>query len=85
VICVSGHAYHRWRARATDAQCGPADAWTDGQSIECPVLDGDEFRYHDATETVLVRKETTLVTVIDVHTASSGVREAVETAGGESA
>jgi hypothetical protein len=49
----------------------------DGQRLPEHGLDGDEVRYHDHSGTVLVRKNETLVTVIDIHGATERLRAAV--------
>ena len=77
-ITVSGHIVRkRWFQRSNDVTMAPEDAWHEGVPIYGHGLDGDEVRYHEYTETVLVRKNDTLVTVIDEPTAKRSVRMAV--------
>jgi len=84
MIRVSDHAINQWLKRSDDPSLPPAAAWMAGTTVTCGVLDGDEFRYHPGSETVLVRRDDTLVTVIDPETAiDDRVREAVATVGGD--
>jgi hypothetical protein len=55
----------------------PLEAWHQGERLENHGLDGDEARYHARSGTVLVRKDDTLVTVVDVETAIQPVQDAV--------
>lgn len=62
---VSKHAWKRWEQRADDPDCDIRVAWADGQRCTALGCHGDELRYHEPTETILVRRLGTLVTVID--------------------
>jgi len=66
-IHVTDHAHDRWAERADHSSAaGPQIAWSEGVVITVPHgLDGDEVRYHAASETVLVRRNASIVTVID--------------------
>ncbi|QLG64039.1 hypothetical protein HUG12_10775 [Halorarum salinum] len=55
----------------------PAGAWLDAKEIHRHGLDGDEARYHRPSDTVLVRKDDTLVTVISLENAKYSVHAAV--------
>ncbi|WP_134671736.1 hypothetical protein [Halorussus marinus] len=83
---VSKHVRgERWAQRSADPVMNPVDAWADATEIFGHGLDGDEVRYHEHSETVLVRKDDTLVTVIDATTAKRSVRHAIHHFGGGSA
>jgi hypothetical protein len=75
----------RWFQRSDDPVMAPEDAWADATTIHGHGLEGDEVRYHEHTETVLVRKNDTLVTVIDAPTAKWTVRQAVQQFGRDQA
>lgn len=72
---ISEHAAERWhqrRSEPADGQTvGPQVAWVDAQVVPAAsyLFDCDSARYHEATDTVFLRKDTTIVTVLD---ASSG-------------
>lgn len=84
MIVVSEHAAKQWLARTDAPDVFPITAWEQGVPIECDALSGDEFRYHDASDTILIRRNETIVTVIDPATAAADrVREAVAAVGGE--
>lgn len=59
-------------------------AWADATEIDGHGLEGDEVRYHALSETVIIRKTNTLVTVIAVEDAILTVRMAVSHVGGGS-
>jgi hypothetical protein len=62
------HAERRWRQRATYAgEYQPSEAWHDGAPIPITEtsLEGDGARYHAPTETVLIRRDGAIVTVLD--------------------
>ena len=67
----------RWLQRSDDPVMDPVDAWEHGRLLRGHGLEGDEVRYHEHTETVLVRKSTNLVTVLDASDLPSQVRYAV--------
>ena len=72
-IPVTDHAHDRWAERADHSSAaGPQVAWHQGEQITVPHgLSGDEVRYHAPSETVLVRLDRSIVTVID---AADGVK-----------
>ena len=83
---VSDHvSERRWLQRSDDPVMDPLDAWADATPIYGHGLEGDEVRHHAHTGTVLVRKDDTLVTAIDVEGAKQSVRRAVHYFGGEQA
>lgn len=77
-IVVSAHAYERWHERTDAPGHGPRVAWFNGFGIDCRAIDADEARYHQPTDTVLIRKEGTLVTVLDVADSRAPVQDAVD-------
>lgn len=72
-IRVTDHAHDRWAERADHSSAaGPQVAWSEGVAITVPHgIDSDEVRYHAPSETVLVRRNAAIVTVID---ATDGVK-----------
>jgi hypothetical protein len=72
-IHVTDHALDRWWERADHSSvAGPQIAWHLADTITAPHgLDGDEVRYHAPSETVLVRRDGSIVTIID---ATDGVK-----------
>lgn len=72
-IRVTDHAHERWAERADHSSvAGPQVAWHEGVPITVPHgLNGDEVRYHAPSETVLVRQNASIVTIID---AGDGVK-----------
>ncbi|MCU4799716.1 hypothetical protein OB920_04965 [Halobacteria archaeon HArc-gm2] len=83
---VSSHvSERRWLQRSDNPIMDPVDAWADATPIYGHGLEGDEVRHHDHTGTVLVRKDDTLVTAIDVEGAKRSIRNAVRVWGGEQA
>lgn len=83
MIVVSKHAADRWADRSDRPDLPPAVAWLHAEPVRDPPLSGDEFRYHDSADVLLIRKDRTLVTVIDIATARPRVRAAVVADGGE--
>lgn len=80
-IHVSDHAALRWTQRA-NATVGPRVAWFDAQTITADHgLYADEARYHPDTDTVLIRKDDTLVTVIPVSDSRPRLQQAVRRLG----
>jgi len=67
----------RWPQRSDDPDVEPLTAWAEGTRIPGTGLDADEVRYHERTETVLLRRNNTLVTVLDATTANPAVRNAI--------
>lgn len=62
---LSAHARSRWASRAAVPWVDPLLAWTAGVTLPESAFDADEVRYHRRSETVLVRQDTTIVTVVD--------------------
>ncbi|NHN59830.1 MULTISPECIES: hypothetical protein [Halorussus] len=81
---VSDHAERRWLERSEAPCMAVLNAWGAATPIYGHGLEGDEVRYHELSETVLVRKNTQLVTVIHAPTAKLTVRRAVHHFGGRS-
>jgi len=81
---VSRHAQQRWIQRSSLPSMDPLVAWRspDAQLLRNHDLDGDEVRYHEPSDAVLVRKDDTLVTVIHAPSAKWRVRAAVRHVGG---
>lgn len=85
-VAVSDHAHDRWAERAPETEQPPVVAWVDAAgmpghvAVTCGV---DEVRYHRETNTALLRRGMTLVTVLsmdpmDIDTSRGhAVREAV--------
>jgi len=76
-VSVTDHAFRRWHQRSDCPALDPAVAWVQAIEFECPTLEGDEIRYHEDSNTCLVRKDSDLVTVIDVSEAPWETRQAV--------
>jgi hypothetical protein len=80
-IELSEHAVERWKARTpSSTKIGPRVAWLDAEDAVVPEptgLDADEVRYHAPTRTVLLRKDSHMVTVIDLSALRTQARRAV--------
>jgi len=76
-VSLTDQAFRRWHQRSDCASLNPVVAWIEGEAFDCPSLEGDEIRFHERSNTCLVRKDTHLVTVIDVSEAPWETREAV--------
>jgi len=76
-VDVTNHAAIRWHQHTSSPGVGPVVAWTQGEPCSPPTLEADEVRYHRPTDTLLLKKEGVLVTVIDVQTARPAIRSAV--------
>lgn len=76
-IIVSRHAADRWHQRTDSPGVGPIVAWNRAERRDVRDLNGDEIRYHRASETLLVRKGRVLVTVVDAPTARRQIRQDV--------
>jgi hypothetical protein len=79
---VSAHAAVRWKQRAPDADACPRTAWREALPVPCEGLRGDEVRYHAETDCALVRKDTTLVTVVQVESGRPELKHACRHARG---
>lgn len=66
MIHVSAHAAKRWTERTEPGAVEPKTAWVTGVRVRDAedVVDADECRYHRETETILVRRDTTIVTIL---------------------
>lgn len=69
----SGHVRNRFAQRAPRFP-GALAAWLEAKPFTGGDLTGDEFRYHRETNTVLIRNDDTLTTVISASTARSAVQ-----------
>lgn len=76
-IVVSTHAADRWHERTDSPGIGPVVAWSEAERRDVPGIHGDEVRYHDEAEVILVAKGGVLVTVIDVASARPRAKEAI--------
>jgi len=63
-IEVTDHAALRWHQRTHDPGVGPIVAWLEADPADPEGVVGDEVRYHEPTDTYLVRRQTRLVTVL---------------------
>lgn len=84
-IYITDHALTRWHERKSpDTMVGPRVAWIDGVRLESPHgLDVREVRYHAGSQTLLLRKQNRLVTVLDAITVQGRARQALlRTVGG---
>lgn len=81
---ASEHARTRWVQRVGVGGVGVAAGWLEAVSLEghghgCH---GDEARYHRESNTVMVRKDDTITTVMDGRALKESTRRAVERAAG---
>lgn len=75
-INLSTHAVKRWHERTDSPGVGPRYAWDEAKKVEnVPGVYGDEFRYHSATGTIMIRKGNTLATVIRTIPGSRRVKQ----------
>jgi len=75
---ITSHALKRWNERSDVPKIYPGSAWNEAATVVGTDLDADEVRYHSLTGTLLLRKDTSLVTVIDVETTSRQTRTAID-------
>lgn len=70
---IAKHAHERWQYRARPTADSVRRAWKDGDADDRLLehIEGDEARYHEESETVLIRKDTAIVTVFDAETLRS--------------
>lgn len=66
---VTEHAAERWDQRTHSGSVAPEAAWQDGTRVPDAedVTNGDECRYHRPTETILVRRDHAITTVLLAH------------------
>jgi hypothetical protein len=87
-IVVSQHAARRWRERGDADRLTATDAWNEAQRVT-GVLTGshaDETRYHAASDTILIRSDTTLVSVFEAEFVAGDLPDSVRALrGGEDA
>ena len=76
-VYVTDHAAERWHERTATPGIGPIVAWNESERREVSELTGDEIRYHPATESLLIRKDGVLVTVIDASTARPSIQHEI--------
>jgi hypothetical protein len=78
-VSLTDHAFRRWHQRSEEPSTDPLVAWLQGVEVEVEytALEGDEVRYHEATDTCLVRKDDAVVTVIEVSEAPWRTQQAV--------
>ena len=64
---ITNHAHERYRQRARPTAPPVRRAWKDGVTDDRldDRVDGDEIRYHAPSETVLVRRDHCITTVLD--------------------
>lgn len=63
-VDVTTHAALRWHQRTQDPGVGPVVAWSEATPVDPVGVYGDEIRYHEPTDTYLVRRQSRLVTVL---------------------
>lgn len=65
-VHLSAHAAHRWDNRTPADSVSPEQAWADARPSDrlTGYTHADEARFHRPTETVLVRRGPTIVTVL---------------------
>jgi hypothetical protein len=76
VIEISKHARQQWRDRADTPGLDPQLAWIVGVPLD-RVPDFEEGRYHGQSETVLLRRGTTIVTVYDARDVTAEIRATI--------
>lgn len=62
---LSAHARSRWATRSALPWLDPTLAWAAAVKLPESAFDAEEVRYHRRSETLLVRRDTTIVTVVD--------------------
>jgi hypothetical protein len=67
-INLTDHAAVRWKQRTDNPGVGPIVAWNEAIRAEPADVVADEVRYHESTDTLLVRRQTRLVTVLPADT-----------------
>lgn len=77
-IELSAHARSRWDSRSAVPWLDPVLAWYAAVELKESAFDADEVRYHRRSETVLVRCDTTIVTVVDATDVRQATRAAID-------
>lgn len=83
-VAVGGHGADRWDRRTSPGSVAPETAWR--SAWEMPLIseyrDADELRYYQPENVVLMRRDATLCTVLDMGRVQSAqaraLRRAVE-------
>lgn len=75
----SDHALERWETRAR-FDMDLMEAWRQATEVSGSGISGDEIRYHLGSNTFIVRKDDTLVTVLWEGSTSKRARKAAERA-----
>jgi len=84
-LYITSHALKRWNERSEVPRIYPGTAWKEGTAVVGTEFEADEVRYHSLTGTLLLRKDRSLITVIDVETTSRQTRAAIDRQAGGSA
>jgi len=84
-IIVSNSAADSWHKHTDSPGVGPIVAWNESERRDVRHLNGDEIRYHQGTETLLIRRGDVLVTVVDALDASRHIRQDIYGPEGEPA
>lgn len=80
-VQLSQHAKLRWTMRSGEMRMTLATAWEAAVEIhEHGDLTVDEVRYHEETETLLLRRGSWVTTVLEAQYADQAVQAAVEAA-----
>ncbi|MGZ0745714.1 hypothetical protein [Haloparvum sp. AD34] len=83
---VTCHALERWSVRSSMPALDIRVAWLDAIELDESDVDADEVRYHVGSEACLVRKNDSIVTVLDADNVRPKTERAIAAAiGGESA
>lgn len=83
---VTSHALERWSVRSSMPALDIRVAWLDAIELDDSDVNGDEVRYHANSETCLVRKNDSIITVLDADNVRPKTERAISAAiGGESA
>lgn len=75
---LSAHARSRWTTRSDVPWVDLELAWYAGVELTVSGFDADEVRYHQRSETLLVRRDVTIVTVIDATDVCRDTRAAID-------
>lgn len=78
-VQLSDHARLRWTMRSGQLGTNLTTAWEEAVPIrDHGDIDAAEIRYHEPTETLLIRQNSQLTTVLRASWAEPGVQVAVE-------